>query len=315
MQTLVARMAVFMRKIIVSVQFPHQEFRWKVLPLIVGVAFVASLTAEDPPSQPAQSPFPDTGALVSRVAEHQKEVEALLTQSTFTDKTTLYTLDKTGSVRSQHTDSYYLTPTPYEIFTLHTTHDGKPLSPAHLKRQEDEIERKLRNYERKAQKNPDVRPKDALLFANIILKSQFTPLQWEDVDDTPTVVYSFAPKEQPIRHGSSDDKIAGDMKGKTWINPEAAEIVRMEYASVSPLGLNFLLNVKSFQGFVEQRKVSGEVWLPKRQDFVAQGREIVKGFRIRQVSEFSDYLKATTNVFQQVNASNAGADDGSKGQQ
>jgi hypothetical protein len=125
-------------------------------------------------------------------------------------------------------------------------------------------------------------------------------------------VYSFEPKAQPPRHGSSDEKIAGDMKGTMWINPEAAEIVRMEFTSVSPLGLTFMVNVKSFQGFVEQRKVSGEAWLPSRQDFVAQGREIVKGFRIRQVSEFSDYLKATTDVFLQVHAPSAVAGDGTK---
>jgi hypothetical protein len=239
----------------------------------------------------------------------------LLTQYTFTEKITLCTLDKAGSVRSQHTDTYYITPTPYEVFTLHISHDDKPTSQNNLDRQEKEIAHKLRNYERQAQKDPGVRPKDALLFADIILESQFNPLRWENVDGTPTVVYSFEPKACPTRHGSSDQRISSDMKGTMWINPEAAEVVRMEFTSVSPLGLNFLVNVKSFQGFVEQRKVSGEVGLPKRQDFVAQGRELVKGFRIRQVSEFSDYLKATTDVFQQVHAPNAVVGDGAKVQQ
>jgi hypothetical protein len=267
------------------------------------------------PSASAPPPFPDTEGLVSRLSEHQKEIEVLLTQYTFTDKTTLYMLDKAGSVRSQHTDTYYITPTPYEIFSLHISHDGIPVSQAKLERQEKEIEHKLRNYERKAQKNPNARPKDALLFADIILKSQFSPLRWEDVEGTPTIVYSFQPKAQPARHGTSEEKIASDMKGTMWINPDAAEIVRMEFASVSSLGLNPLVNVKNFQGFVEQRKVSGEVWLPNHQDFVAQGREIVKGFRIRQVSEFSDYLKATTDVLQQVHAPGALTGDTPKLQQ
>jgi hypothetical protein len=285
-----------------------------VLALIVAAVFVTSVRAQGP-SSPFQRPFPDTELLISRVAEHQKAVEALLTQYTFTDKTTLYMLDKAGSVRSQHTDIYYITPTPYEVFTLHISHDGKPISQSSLDKQEKEIEHKLTNYERKAQKNPGARPKDTLLFGDIIAKSQFNPLRWEDVNGTATVVYSFAPKTQPTRHGSTDEKIASDMKGTMWVSPEAAEIVRMEFVSVSPLGMNFLVNVKSFQGFVEQQQMSGELWLPKRQDFVAQGREIVKGFRIRQVSEFSDYLKATTDVFQQVHTSNTVAGDGAKVQQ
>ena len=277
-----------------------------VLSFLVAAVFGAQLPAQSIARDPRA--FPDTEALVSRVAEHQKEVEVLLTQYTFTDKTTLYMLDKAGSVRSQHTDTYYITPTPYEVFTLHTSHDGIPVSEAKLDRQEKQAERK-------AQKNPDARPKDALLFADIILKSQFTFLRWDSVEGVPTVVYSFAPKAQPARHGTSDEKIAGDMKGTMWINPEAAEVVRMEFCSVSALGLNPLVNVKSFQGFIEQRKVNGEVWLPSRQDFVAEGREIVKGFRMRQVIEFSDYLKATTDgleVWQRVRAPQAATDEAAK---
>lgn len=312
-----------MRRMVESIRNAREYFSGKgaarsILALIFIFVFAAVLVAPvgaQSPSSSSQRPFLDTDLLISRVAEHQKDVEALLTQYTFTDKTTLYMLGKAGSVRSQHTDIYYITPTPYEVFTLHISHDGKPISQSNIERQEKEIEHKLTNYERKAQKNPGARPKDTLLFGDIIAKSQFNPLRWEDVNRTATVVYSFAPKTQPARHGSTDEKIASDMKGTMWVNPEAAEIVRMEFVSVSPLGMNFLVNVKSFQGFVEQQKMSGEIWLPKRQDFVAQGREIVKGFRIRQVSEFSDYLKATTDVFQQVHTPNAVAGDGAKVQQ
>src|SRR5579863_8100139 len=275
--------------------------------LAISTLLSARLLSQDAAPPTAQPSFPDTDALMSRVASHQKDVEALLTQYTFTDKTTLYTLDKSGAVHGQHSDTYYITPTPYEVFTLHISHDGKPLSQQNLEHQEKQIEHKLKEYERRAKKNPDLRPKDALLFADIILKSRFEPLHWEDVDGTPTVVYSFAPKEQPLRHGTSDDKIASDMKGKMWINPAAAEIIRMEFSSVSPLGLNFLTSVKSFQGVVDQREINNEVWMPSRQDFVAEGRAVVKGFRVRQVSEFSDYLKATTDVFQQIHAPNSAA--------
>jgi hypothetical protein len=197
---------------------------------------------------------------------------------------------------------------------LHISHDGKPVSQQNLEHQQKEIEHKLQNYERKALKNPNAKPKDALLFADIIVKSKFEPLKWENIDGTPTVVYAFEPEAQPPRRGSVDDKIAGDMKGKMWINPESDEVVRMEFTSVSSLGLNFLVSVKSFQGVIDQRKVNGEVWLPSRQDFVAQGRQMVSGFRIRQVSEYSDYLKATTDVFQQIHAPSAAASDGQKAQ-
>jgi hypothetical protein len=253
---------------------------------------------------------------MSRVAKHQKDVEALLDQYTCTYRTTLYTLDKAGLVRSQHTDVYYITPTPYEVFMLHISHDGKLTSQDNLQRQENEIERKIRSHERKAQKNPDAHPKNALLFADVIVNSEFNPLRWEDVNGAGVIVYSFVPKSRPVRHGNSDQKIASDIKGKMWINPEDAEVTRMEFNSAEPLGLSPLLHVKSFRGFIEQRKVKGEVWLPSRQELVAEGREvIVKGFRMRQVSEFTDYLKATTDIFQKIHSPNAVAGDNAKSPQ
>jgi hypothetical protein len=272
----------------------------------------SQMTAQDAPSQPATQPFPDTQSLIARVADHQKDVEALFTQYTFTDKTTVYTLDKTGAIRNQHTDTYYITPTQYEVFVLHISRDGKPVSEQNLQHQEKQIEKKLQAYERKAQKNPGARPKDALMFADIIGKSQFIPLRWDVVDGAAVIVYSFEPKAAPLRHGTADDKIVSDLKGTMWINPEAAEVARIEFTSVSPMGLNFMVNVKSFQGVVDQRKVNGEVWFPSRQDFVAQGRELIKGFRIRQVSEYSDYLKASTDVFQQIHAPSASTTDSPK---
>jgi hypothetical protein len=284
----------------------------RILLLILGLPLGSQLVAQDSSSHLAQSAFPDTDRLISRVAQHQKQVEALLDQYTCTYKTPVYTLDKAGSIRSQHTDIYYITPTPYEVFMLHINHDGKPTSQENLQRQENEIQHKLQSYERKAQQNPDVRPKAALLFADIIGKSQFRPLGREEVNGTPTVAYSFAPKSQPVRRGSNDEKIASDMKGTMWIDLEDAEVVRMEFSSAAPLDLSLFVNVKNFQGFIEQRKVSGEIWLPSHQELVARGRELIKGFRIRQVSEFTDYLKATTDVFQQIHASNAVAGDNTK---
>src|SRR4051812_5937666 len=66
-----------------------------------------------------QPPFPDTGLLMPRVAEHQHQIEKLFNQFTFTQTITVYILDKNGGVREQHADVYYVTPTPHDVFALH----------------------------------------------------------------------------------------------------------------------------------------------------------------------------------------------------
>lgn len=49
------------------------------------------------------------------------------------------------------------------------------------------------------------------------------------------IVYAFEPKSPPSSGGDLNGRIAGDMKGKMWINPEEAEVVRMEFASAASL--------------------------------------------------------------------------------
>lgn len=266
-------------------------------------AFLSGQTIEPTPDPP----FPGTAELMAQVAQDQKKIESLLSQYTFTDKTTVYTLDKGGNVRGQHTDTYYIAPTPYEFFSLHVSHDGKAVSQNNLDAQQKKIEKQMKEDERKAERNESLHPKDQMLFADIIAQSTFMPMRWEQIDGLNTVVYSFEPKSTSRPRGSLTEKIARDLRGKMWISPDEKEIVRIEFASVSSLSLGLLGNVKGFQGFTEQRKFHGELWMPTRQEYVAQGRELFKGFRIREVSEFSDYLKATTDVFQQIHAPSATA--------
>ena len=268
--------------------------------VIAGAIFATMLCAQTSTSASDDPPFPGTEQLLAQVVQDQKRIESLLNQYTFTDKTTVYALDKSGKVRSQHTDTYYVTPTAWEFFSLHVGHDGKAVSQKTLDEQQKKIEKRMEEDERKAQKNEPVHPKDQMLFSSIMAGSNFTPLRWERIHGLNTVVYSFEPKSGSRPKGSLPDRIAGDLKGKMWISPDEKEILRIEFASVSSLSLGVLGNVKGFHGITEQEKIHGELWMPTRQEYIAEGRELLKGFRIREVSEFSDYLKATTDVFQQV---------------
>jgi hypothetical protein len=244
-----------------------------VASMLVALLLCAQGYTQSQPAQEVQNSFPDTDPFITRVAQHQKDLEFLLSQYTYTDRITTYTLDKKTQVRSQHADTYYITPTPYEFFTLHVSHDGKPVSQSDLQKQEKEIEHKMRRYEQKAQKPGEVHPKNDILFSDIILKSRFTPLHWDDIHGKCMIVYAFEPKSPPRRQGDLAGKVAGDMKGTMWISPDDAEIARMEFTSVSSLslGMGFLGSVKGFEGFIEQQKVHDEIWLPSIKSLLRKG--------------------------------------------
>ena len=274
---------------------------------VVSAVLATMLGAQTPEPALSDVPFPDTAGLMVQVEQDQKKIESLLSQYTFTDKTTVYALDKNGNTRSQHTDTFYVTPTAYEFFSLHVSHDGKPFSRRNLDEQLKKIERQLKQDERKTRENETIHPKSQMILSDIIAQSTFTPLRWERKDGLETVVYAFEPKSVSRPRGTLTERIARDLRGQMWISPDEKEVVRIEFASVSSLSLSMLGNVKGFHGFTEQQKVHGELWMPIRQEYVAEGRELFKGFRIREVSEFSEYLKATTEVFQQVRTRDASA--------
>ena len=87
-----------------------------------------------------------------------------------------------------------------------------------------------------------------------------------------------------------------------WIDPDNKEVVRIEFSSVSSLSFGLFGNVKGFHGVTELHSVNGDLWCPTRQEYFANGRELFSGLRIRQVSEYSDYVKATTDAVQQARA-------------
>jgi hypothetical protein len=272
----------------------------------VAMAFIASafvvtmVFAQSHGAPSALAAFPDTAEFMSQVAEHQKVVEAALRQYTFTEKTTDYVLDKDGHVRNQHTDTYYVTPTSYEIFTLHVSHDGKPVSQGNTEGQIKKMEQRMKEDERKAQRNETIHPQGQMILADIITRSNFTPIRRVQINGLETIAYSFEPRDTSRSQGNLVERISGDLKGTMWVNPDEKEVVRVEFASVSSLSFGLLGTVKGFQGVTERQKVHGDLWCPTRQEYVANGRELFKGFRIRQVSEYSDYLKATTDVVEQA---------------
>lgn len=151
--------------------------------LIVCLWLTVALDAQNPPAQ-TQSSFPATETLLPRVVQRQKEAESQLGRYTFTETTTTYTLKK-GEFRNQHSDVYDVTPIAYEFFMLRIRHDGKPTSESDLHKQKKEIERKIQEDEKRAQKPGSIHPKDTLLLGDIILKSRFTPLNWDQAKGKP----------------------------------------------------------------------------------------------------------------------------------
>ncbi len=100
------------------------------------------------------------------------------------------------------------------------------------------------------------------------------------------------------RPKTSAGAILPKMKARLWISKTDGDWIKMDAETLSPVSFAaFLLRIaKGAHIVMEQTRVNGEVWLPKRIDLDGSARLfLVKGLRIELDIAYSDYKKFQVN--------------------
>jgi len=216
--------------------------------------------------------------------------------------------DATGTSTKETVDVFESYPAlPNESrWRRQTVKDGKPVPSDELARVDSERQKKVLEYAKKLERNPDKvreaeRKKhdeerrdseravdDALRVYDIKM------LRREVVSGYATIVLSFTPKKD-ARPQTSEGRILRHFAGKAWVSESEYEVVRLEAEAIetASFGLGLLARVhKGSKAAFERRKVNGEQWLPARATYSASARVmLVKVMRIGGTLEFSDYRK------------------------
>jgi hypothetical protein len=235
---------------------------------ILSLVLHASLLGEDNTKQQTE-PFPDTTVLLDNVIQHERKADRELQSLVFKDDITVSEFDATGQLRTSRTEIRYFSGSGYHPFGLHIRVIGNSID---------------------------------LPFSEILGSSRLVPLQWSELRGTRVMVYCFEPQLPVAKHGHLASRLAADLKGTIWVNPDDASIVRFEFRTVWPisLGWGYLGNIDSLAGSLEMRD-AGSLWLPERQEYVTRGKKpavVVAGvrfrkkFHTRQTDQMSRYEQA-----------------------
>jgi hypothetical protein len=253
--------------------------------------------------------LPDFVALLKEVEQNQKNLEKVREDYTYTMVQSDFEVDDKGNVREKSERTY-------EVFYLGdwqvqklVAENGHPL-PADKARKEDErIEKVIRDFHKAKQKEEQDRIKKEQR------KAQGKGTQEEDDDDITVsdflricrlvnprrerfrgqdvAVFEFEPRPGYKAHNRSESLIQ-KMTGTIWIDEQAKEIARLEARLLDSfkVGAGILFSVGRGSAFVfEQEKVRNEVWLPSYAEFNASARILFKGLKLNTVRRFSDYKK------------------------
>jgi outer membrane lipoprotein-sorting protein len=259
----------------------------------------------------SNEPLPDIQALLKEVGENEEEIDRLLEKYTYTETITEREFDSNGQMKVTETKTYELTFYKGARIRRLIAKNGKPLSAkAEADEQKDvekrvrEIEKKESEKERKAQKDregaqdnagaPDDERNQRISIADVLRASRLINPRRETFRGRDVIVFDFEPLPG-YKPKKNYEKLFGKMEGAIWVAPNEKQVARVEARLIEAykIGGGMLASLKEGANFVlEADRVNQEIWLPTRAEINLGVRVLlVKGININQTITYGDYKR------------------------
>jgi hypothetical protein len=248
----------------------------------------------------SQVQLPDLNALFKKIDENQKTLQKIMENyaGTRTEEETEY--DGSGKVKKVETNQYtffYLDGD--EVSTL-VQKDGKPLSEAEQKKENEKTRKRIEDLQKreakkekdqaqgKEEKNSDPGI-EVFLRASLFRNPRRERFRGQDV-----LVFDFEPNPEFKPHKLAET-VVQKLAGVVWIDEKALNVARLEayFVGDMKIGGGLLANLQKGTSFVlEQAFINNEVWLPTYEEAHVGARVLLlKGFKVREVTRYSDYQR------------------------
>ena len=253
----------------------------------------------------SQVQLPDLKALFKELDDNQKAIDKIREDyaGTRTEEETEY--DSDGKVKKVTvTESTFFYFDGEEISQL-SKKDGKALSEAEQKKETDNAQKRVEEIQkRRAEKDAkeakakeEGKPEkddDPFSIEMFLRACQFVNPRRERFRGQDVLVFDFEANPE-YKPRNWEEKIVQKLAGAVWVDEKAHDVARLEayFTGDARIAGGLLANVQKGTGFVfEQEFVNNEVWLPTYEEAHVGARVLlVKGFRVSDVTRYSDYKK------------------------
>jgi hypothetical protein len=242
--------------------------------------------------QAANPPLPDIRQLMQEVHEHQKQLDKVRENYTFSVSREVQEIDAKGQVSKTETEEaevFFVN--GHEIWQL-VKKEGKPLTDEEQKKETERVTKLLK----KAEKMPPDQP----LEGHVITVSRLLEImdvlneRREIYRGRPAIVFDFVGRKDAKTHGLAED-LSKKLQGTIWIDESDRQVAHCD--------ANFYDNFRIAGGVVatiqkgsnfhfDQAQVNGEVWLPTGAEGTVQARVLlVKGYHQHFTEREYDYKR------------------------
>ena len=266
---------------------------------VLVVAAAISAVAQ----QHAQAPLPEIHELMREVQEHQKQLDKIRENYTYTSYQVVEDIDGNGQVKKTQASEYNDFFVNGHLIERKVKQDGKALN-AHDDQKETERVTKLVE---KAQKTPRDHPIEGptISVTRLLEIMDVRNERRELYRGDPTIVFDFVGRKDAKTHGLAEDA-SKKLQGTIWINEADRQVAHLEVAFDDNFRLvgGLVATVQKGSNFrFDQAKVNGEIWLPTGGDGTVQARVLLlKSLRQRFRERDYDYQRFKVDAQQQKDA-------------
>ncbi len=257
-------------------------------PLAV-LLLLSSLSASA--QQAAEKPLPDIHQLMKEVNEHQKKLDKVRENYTYTESQTTEDIDAKNHVTKTETREV-------EIFFVNghgmwrlVKKDGKPLDDTEQKKESERLTKAVEKAQQpETEKEKEKDAKDEITLRDVLDVMDVRNPRREVFRGRSTIVFDFVGRKDAKTHGMAED-VSKKLQGALWVDEADREVVHLDVSFNDNFHVagGLVANIEKGSNFhFDQAPVNGEIWFPtSAEGTVAMRLFLVKG--IRQHFTVRDY--------------------------
>ncbi|MFP5208117.1 MAG: hypothetical protein ACLGRW_02375 [Acidobacteriota bacterium] len=230
--------------------------------------------------QAANQPVPDVRQLMMEVEQHQRQLEKVRENYTYTALMTIQDVDAGGQVKkteSVESDDFFVNG---HLIERTVKKNGQPLSGHDLEKENARVTKLVE----KAEQTPSSQRLDqqTVTVGRLLQIMDVNNPRRETFRGRPTIVFDFRGRKHVKTHGLAEDA-SKKLQGTLWIDESDRQVAHLEVSFVQDfrIGAGLLATVKKGSNFsFDQAPVSNGLWLPTGAEGNMQARLLLlKGIR------------------------------------
>ena len=261
-------------------------------PFVFLLRLLLLLTPLAQAQQMANAPLPDIPQFMREVEEHQKELDKVRENYTYTSLRTIQDLNSSGQVTKTETEEFQEFFVHGHIIERMVKKNGQPLS-EHEQKKETERVTKLAE---KAEKTPREQPLEGqtISISRLLEIMEVRNPRREVYHGRSSIIFDFIGRKDAKTHGIVEDA-SRKVQGTLRIDEANRQVVHLE-ASFNDnfrIGGGLLGTIQKGSNFhFDQALVNGEIWLPTGGEGTVQARVMmVKGVHQHYTERDFDYQR------------------------